>query len=125
MVTKTLFDQLYLIDHSLFKGIKYLLIGGEALNKELISQLISSSDAPVNVINAYGPTENTTISCTLRISQENIANTDSVPIGIPLTNRKTYVLDADLNLLPIGAIGELYVGGEGIAGIFESARSDC
>ena len=55
-LTKTLFDQLYLIDQSIFKSLQYLLVGGEALSKELIAQLINSSDAPKNVINGYGPT---------------------------------------------------------------------
>ncbi|WP_375331669.1 non-ribosomal peptide synthase/polyketide synthase [Candidatus Tisiphia endosymbiont of Temnostethus pusillus] len=114
-LTRTLFDQLFLIDQSIFKNIKYLLVGGEALNPKLISKLINSHDAPQNIINGYGPTENTTFSCTLNISKNNITSVKTIPIGIAFTNRKAYVLDINLTPLPIGAIGELYIGGAGLA----------
>ncbi|MHB9148389.1 MAG: amino acid adenylation domain-containing protein, partial [Candidatus Amoebophilus sp.] len=114
-LTKTLFDQLVLLDASIFKEIKYLLVGGEALNQELMLRLISSANAPQNVINGYGPTENTTFSCTFNLSKESTVCSDSIPIGKPLSSRKTYVLDSRLRPLPIGAIGELYVGGDGLA----------
>ncbi|WP_341758826.1 non-ribosomal peptide synthetase/type I polyketide synthase [Candidatus Tisiphia endosymbiont of Ptychoptera albimana] len=114
-LTKTLFDQLFLINESIFKNINYLLIGGESLNKGLISRLIDSNNVPQNIINGYGPTENTTFSCTLNINKDNIKVTDSIPIGIPLVNRKAYILNSNLTPLPIGAIGELYVGGVGLA----------
>ena len=115
LMTKTLLDQLFLSDESVFRDIKYLLVGGEALSKRLIDKLMKSSYAPKNVINAYGPTENSVICCTLNIKKKNLINIDTVPIGTPLSNRKAYVLDEDLNPLPIGITGELYVAGDGIA----------
>jgi len=114
-LTKTLFDHLLLTDERIFKNLKYLLVGGEALNRDLIIKLLNSPNPPSKVINGYGPTENTTFSCTLDINQINISNTNTIPIGVPLTNRKAYILDPNLISLPIGAIGELYVGGEGLA----------
>jgi len=114
-LTKTLFDQLFLANKNVFENIRYLLVGGEALNKPLISRLINSSRAPKNVINGYGPTENTTFSCTLNITKANLASADTVPIGTALTNRKVYVLDKNLNPIPTGVIGELYVGGAGLS----------
>lgn len=114
-LTKSLFDQLFLSDQGIFKSIKYLLIGGEALNKKLLSKLVNSSYAPQNIINGYGPTENTTFSCTLNIKKNHTKDFASIPIGKPLTNRTAYVLDKDLAILPIGAIGQLYLGGAGIA----------
>ncbi|MHB9147992.1 MAG: thioesterase domain-containing protein [Candidatus Amoebophilus sp.] len=114
-LTKTLFDQLVLLDASIFKEIKYLLVGGEALNQELMLRLINSTTAPQNVINGYGPTENTTFSCTYNLSKESTVCSDSIPIGKPISSRKAYVLDSNLNPLPIGAVGELYVGGDGLA----------
>lgn len=114
-LTKSLFGYLFTADESIFESIKYLLVGGEALNKPLISRLVNSNDAPKNVINGYGPTENTTFSCTLNITKESLTNVGTVPIGTPLTNRKAYVLDKNLIPLPMGAIGELCVGGAGLA----------
>jgi amino acid adenylation domain-containing protein/non-ribosomal peptide synthase protein (TIGR01720 family) len=114
-LTKSLFDQLYLLNTSLFKTIKYLLIGGEALSRELILKILNSNDAPQYLINGYGPTENTVFSCTLNIHKNDIENRSSVPIGAPLSGRKAYVVDSKLVPLPNGAIGELLVGGTGLA----------
>ncbi|MDR1057744.1 MAG: amino acid adenylation domain-containing protein [Coxiellaceae bacterium] len=114
-LTKTLFDHLFTADENVFRNIKYLLVGGEALNKQLILKLMNTIHRPQKIINGYGPTENTTFSCTLNINNESFAYANSVPIGIPITNRKAYILDRDLNILSIGATGELYVAGDGIA----------
>ncbi len=115
LLTKSLFDQLYLLLENLFSTLDYVLVGGEALNYALIYQLSTSINKPKHLINGYGPTENTTFSCTYEITQEKIMNFSSVPIGKPLTNRSCYILDANLTPLPVGAIGELYVGGVGLA----------
>ncbi|MFO0318858.1 MAG: amino acid adenylation domain-containing protein, partial [Neisseriaceae bacterium] len=114
-LTKILFDQLYLQDNTIFSSLKYLLIGGEALNYNIVYDLVHSNYKPQHLINGYGPTENTTFSCTFEISSKNLQNIRSVPIGNPLNNRYAYILDSNLKPLPIGAIGELYVGGAGIA----------
>lgn len=113
-LTKTLFDQLYLHDNTLFHKLSYLLVGGEALNYELVHKLVNSENRPKHFINGYGPTENTTFSCTFEVRPEYLLNVKSVPIGRPFTNRLAYVLDSNLNPIPIGAIGELYVGGDGV-----------
>ena len=115
-LTKTLFDQLFLLNNELFYKIKYLLVGGEALNPKLMKAIINSQHSPQNIINGYGPTENTTFSCTLNITRDNIKNINTIPIGTPLTNRKTYILAPDSKALsPVGAVGELCVGGVGLA----------
>ncbi len=113
-LTKTLFDQLYQLDKTIFAGLRYLLTGGEVLNKVLISELAQSENRPLNLINGYGPTENTTFSCFYSINYEALKEIDTVPIGKPLSNRTAYIFDSHMNLLPIGAIGQLYVGGDGI-----------
>lgn len=113
-LTKSLFDYLYLQEPTLFRSLRYLLIGGEALNKQLVQQLIASPDKPACLINGYGPTENTTFSCVYDITIENNLS-KSVPIGKPISNRTCYVLDNHQQLLPFGTFGELYVGGVGLA----------
>ena len=64
----------------------------------------------IHVINAYGPTE-TTVCATLHPYKLSSTNTN---IGRPISNTTCYVLDTNLKALPIGAIGELYIGGEGV-----------
>ncbi len=115
LLTKTLFDQLFYLDDTMFSGINYLFVGGEPLNKTLIYNLATSQHKPINLINAYGPTENTTISCTYKVEENEIRSLETIPIGSPLSNRSTYVLDLHQNLLPIGVVGELYVGGAGLS----------
>jgi amino acid adenylation domain-containing protein len=114
-LTKALFDYLFIADESVFEGIKYLLTGGEALDRQLILKLVNSKYRPKDIISCYGPTENTTFSSTLNLTKENLANCRTVPIGMSLANRKAYVLDNNLNTLPIGAMGELYLAGAGLA----------
>ncbi|MDQ5921391.1 MAG: hypothetical protein QG673_1449 [Pseudomonadota bacterium] len=114
-LTKTLFDKLYFLSINLFSSLKYLLVGGEALNYNLINKLANSKFKPQHIINGYGPTENTTFSCVYQIYNSDIANFKNVPIGKPLNNRVAYILNDNLIPLPVGAIGELYVGGVGLA----------
>lgn len=89
-----------------------LLIGGEVLTKKVIEQ-IRSQEKLINVkfeiINLYGPTETTIWSLGKTINQYEIN------IGTPLLNEQAYVLDDNQCLLPIGMIGELHIGGMGVA----------
>ena len=115
LLTKTIFDQLYHSDQTIFSPLNYLLIGGEALNKTIIEKLSSSQHKPTNLINAYGPTENTTISTIYQINYESLKKYKTVPIGKSISNRIAFALDVNENLLPPGIVGELYVGGEGLS----------
>ncbi len=66
------------------------------------------------LINGYGPTENTTFSCCYRIPSA-AAIADGVPVGAPIAHSSAYLLDDDMRPVEAGAIGELYVGGDGVA----------
>jgi amino acid adenylation domain-containing protein len=112
-LTKTLFESLYYFDNTLFKDLNYLIIGGEALDRNIINRIVESPHKPRHFLNGYGPTESTTFTCTYNLS--NLITSSNVPIGRPINNRKTYVLDNNLIPLPTGAIGELYIGGAGLA----------
>ncbi|OXE95183.1 AMP-binding protein, partial [Flavobacterium araucananum] len=90
-LTKTLFENLYYLDNAIFEGLNYLIIGGEALDKRSVNALITSIEKPNYLINGYGPTESTTFTCTYNI--EKSIESYSIPIGMPIDNRKTYVLD--------------------------------
>ncbi|AXG70733.1 tyrocidine synthase 3 [Kordia sp. SMS9] len=85
-----------------------VLCGGDALNESLAQQLVASCK---EVWNMYGPTETTIWSTTKKVTKENGANS----IGKPIANTQCYVLDKNLQVLPEGAQGDLYIGGKGLA----------
>ncbi|MEH6309094.1 AMP-binding protein, partial [Olivibacter sp. CPCC 100613] len=95
-----------------FEFISNVIIGGEKLSFEHTRRLFSQYPR-LNIINGYGPTENTTFSSTYRIKGDEVG--DNIPIGTPLENRSAYVMDSRQNLLPVGIFGEIYVGGDGVA----------
>jgi len=64
-------------------------------------------------INAYGPTESTVCTTAWVCSEQH--ECDITPIGQPIANIKTYILNDSLNVVPKGAVGELYIGGAGLA----------
>jgi amino acid adenylation domain-containing protein len=66
------------------------------------------------LVNGYGPTEATTFAVCLTARQEHLEGA-SVPIGFPIAGTPVWVLDSKFNELPAGKIGELYIGGDGIA----------
>ncbi|XP_031629655.1 uncharacterized protein LOC116344936, partial [Contarinia nasturtii] len=90
-------------------GLKTLLLGGEAPSLSLLQTV--STHTPV--FNCYGPTE-TTIVATTWLCPENFSSA-SIPIGRPCSNTKIYLLDAQGEPVPLGAEGEVYVGGAGVA----------
>jgi amino acid adenylation domain-containing protein len=90
-----------------------LLVGGEQVPEALLREATEWLD-PSSLLNGYGPTENTTFSCCHRL-HEPPPERMAVPVGRPIANSTAYVLDARLRPLPIGAIGEIVVGGAGVA----------
>ena len=65
-------------------------------------------------MNEYGPTE-TVVGCSIYTVPPGRAISGAVPIGLPIANTQFYVLDAWLQPVPIGVVGELYIGGDGVA----------
>ncbi|MDQ3764631.1 MAG: amino acid adenylation domain-containing protein, partial [Actinomycetota bacterium] len=90
------------------RGVR-VLVGGEALPTDLASSLV---ECAASVTNLYGPTE-TTIWSTMAVVDECTARNPS--IGRPIANTQVYVLDAKLRPVPVGVVGELYIGGAGLA----------
>jgi acyl-coenzyme A synthetase/AMP-(fatty) acid ligase/acyl carrier protein len=70
--------------------------------------------APQQLLNVYGPTEGTTFSSYYWV-QDVPEEATSIPIGRPITNTQIYLLDEQLQPVPIGVLGELYIGGDGLA----------
>ncbi|ROU08276.1 non-ribosomal peptide synthetase [Lysobacter enzymogenes] len=92
----------------------HALIGGEALSPELAAQLVRQAR---RLTNLYGPTETTVWSTAMEIDAQVLAAGDGAPppIGRPLLNTQVYVLDAAGQPMPTGSVGELYIGGAGVA----------
>ena len=67
----------------------------------------------IEIINGYGPTENTTFSLTYNIKE--VKPDTAIPIGKPLNNRTAYILNNALQPVPVGVAGEIYLGGSGIS----------
>jgi acyl-coenzyme A synthetase/AMP-(fatty) acid ligase/acyl carrier protein len=97
------------------KGVRQLLAGGDVLSASHVERYLSAAGDGAVLINGYGPTENTTFSCTHRMNSGWRSEGASVPIGSPIANTHAYVLDQQMELAPVGVAGELYVGGDGLA----------
>ena len=93
----------------------HLILGGEASNWQLVHK-IQQINPKCKIFNHYGPTETTVGVLTYQASANNkdIAGA-TVPLGKPLPNTQVYVLDADLQPVPLGVPGELHIGGAGLA----------
>ena len=89
--------------------LRIALCGGEALPSELAAPL--SARVPT-VWNVYGPTETTIWSCAQRLDASML---ERIPIGRPIANTAAYLLAANLQPVPVGVPGELYLGGAGVA----------
>src|SRR5258706_2525536 len=104
-----------MVDHELasLSNVRCLLAGGDTLSVVHV-QKANRELTGCQLINGYGPTENTTFSCCYRIPKD-WAGAASVPLGRPISNSRAYILDTNKNAVPIGVAGELYVGGDGLS----------
>ena len=85
-----------------------ILCGGEVFPQSLATQLLARSTF---LWNMYGPTETTIWSSTYQV----VSGDRPIPVGRPIANTQIYLLDRYLQPLPIGAPGEIYIGGDGLA----------
>ncbi|MDP6150862.1 MAG: LLM class flavin-dependent oxidoreductase [Gammaproteobacteria bacterium] len=90
--------------------VEHILIGGEALPVDLTNEVQEVTQA--SITNMYGPTETTIWSSTQVVNGEDQAGT--VAIGKPIANTTMYVLDGQQQPVPVGIVGELYIGGDGV-----------
>ena len=95
-------------------GVQDVMSGGDVLSGEHVRRLLTVKAGYGSVINGYGPTESTVFTCCHRVSSEDELER-GVPIGKPIGNTKVYVLGEKMELLADGMVGELYVGGDGLA----------
>ncbi len=89
--------------------VRHMLLGGEAFPLDLARELTPLIGE--NVINMYGPTETTVWSTTQCVR----GAPEMIPIGRPIANTRLYILDGQRQLVSLGSVGELYIGGDSVA----------
>ena len=112
-LTAGLFQQMVETELESLRGLRQLLAGGDALPVAHVEQ-VARELKNCQLINGYGPTENTTFTCCYPVRREE-RFAGSVPIGFPVSNTQVYILDSELEPVPVGVVGELYTGGAGLA----------
>ena len=112
-LTASLFNRIADDIPDCFTPLKRLLVGGEALSPAHLQKVMTACP-DLALVNGYGPTENTTFTCTHAITSQDI-QTASIPIGKPIGNTRTYILDERGQPVPVGVWGELYAAGDGLA----------
>src|SRR5262249_3779757 len=92
--------------------VPQVIAGGDVLHPSHVRRLLAAGCS--RVVNGYGPTETTTFACCAVLDAKDAIG-ERVPIGRPVANTRAYVLDERMAPVPVGAPGELYVGGDGVA----------
>ncbi|WP_164003103.1 AMP-binding protein, partial [Pyxidicoccus caerfyrddinensis] len=111
-LTAGLFTQVVDNNFPALRGVKQLLTGGDVVSAPHVRRVLEELRIPVTA--CYGPTETTLFASTHRMtSVEHVGS--SVPIGRPIGNTQVYVLDAHGQPVPAGVVGELFIGGDGVA----------
>jgi aspartate racemase len=113
-LTSSLYNTVIDLTPSALSSVSELLIGGEALSPLHVQRGLRMLPQ-TQMINGYGPTENTTFTCCYRIPMQFDRNALSIPIGRPISNTQVYILDNRRNPVPVGVAGELHIGGDGLA----------
>lgn len=104
------FNQLVDTNIRVFKTLRTLLTGGDMVSIAHVHHLKKTYPA-LNILHVYGPTENTTFSTCYPVD----AITPVIPIGKPISNSSAYILDNYQQLVPVGVVGEICLGGDGVA----------
>jgi aspartate racemase len=103
------------------RPLRQLLAGGDSLSSTHVRRVLENL-THLTLINGYGPTENTTFTCCHPMRHGDVVP-NSVSIGRPISNTFVYLLNQDLQPVPVGEVGELCTGGDGVArGYLNSAE---
>jgi len=112
-LTTALFNQIANEIPDAFRTLKQVSFGGEACDPNSVRKVVRAAP-PKELLNVYGPTENTTFS-TWYLIKDVPEGAHTIPIGRAIANSTIYVLDKNLRPVPVGVPGELYCGGDGLA----------
>lgn len=112
-LTAGLFHQMVEGEFDSLRGLRQLLAGGDVLSATHVEQ-VGRELSGCQLINGYGPTENTTFTCCYRVSTGEHFQS-SVPIGLPVARTTVHILNDRMEPVSVGVAGELYIGGDGLA----------
>ncbi|KAF9367903.1 hypothetical protein CPB97_005171, partial [Podila verticillata] len=112
-MTNALLHQYAFVIGDTLSNLKYLTGAAEQGSIKAYLAILQHS-GPVRLINRYGPTE-TTVDATAYTATSAIDQLDRLPIGRPISNTRVYVLDKHRKPIPVGTVGELYIGGPSVA----------
>ena len=110
-MTTALFHLMVAENINSLRGVKELLVGGEVISQYMVKEY-KEKIKECSITNIYGPTENTTFSTFYKIDK---IDNNNIPIGIPIQGCNVYILNEKMETCEIGEIGELYLGGKGVA----------
>lgn len=114
-LTTALFNAMVDAEIDRLRGLRQIITGGDVMSLRHMQTVISELKG-CRLVNAYGPTEGTVITTTYEITPDFAPYIkDNVPIGKPLGNTRTYILDPGFSPVPAEVAGELYIAGEGVA----------
>ncbi len=85
--------------------VKNMVFGGEPLPEKFVSDLRALAD-DITIYNIYGPSEITVLS-----NVQNLDNENEITVGPPIMNTQIHILDKNMQPLPIGVVGEIYISG--------------
>jgi len=111
-LTTALFNQIAREAPDAFATLDTVMFGGEKVEPRWVKRILSRG-APKRLLHVYGPTETCTFATWHLINQ--VADEGTVPIGRPLANTTAYVVDRAMAPQPLGAAGELLIGGDAVA----------
>jgi len=94
---------------------RVLVLGGEATPRALVASIEPLADPRCRIVVHYGPTETTVGVLTHAVQRRSRRRSGFAPIGRPLPHARVYVLDAAMEPVPIGVVGEIWIGGASVA----------
>jgi len=111
-LTTALFNRVSMEMPDGFRSLRHVLFGGEACDPNRVKAVMKAGP-PAKLVHVYGPTETTTFA-TFHVVRDNEERT-TIPIGRPISETQVLVLDRHGQLVPPGIVGEIYIGGLGVA----------
>ncbi len=112
LLTTAVFNRVSAVAPDGFASMRAVLFGGEASDPSAVDRVLQAGP-PERLLQVYGPTENTTFTTWHEVRRVD-RRAATVPIGRPVASSSAFVLDANLEPIPDGVVGELYIGGDGL-----------
>lgn len=108
-------EQLAATQLTLAPSIRLVIIGGERVLPQRLAMWRKNVGQQVRLVNTYGPTEATIVATSCDLTAPVHQSSPEAPIGRPIQNTEIYLLDSRLQPVPVGVVGELHIGGLGLA----------